>query len=68
MSNCVYKLIHISSVKMNTTANGASAYTSTNSKCLDFFVLPTRNYDKEKLITLFDNAFKENPLDALRIL
>ena len=53
---------------MNTTTNGASAYTSTNSKCLDFFVLPTRNYDKEKLITLFDNAFKENPLDALRIL
>lgn len=53
---------------MNTTENGANAYSTTESKCLDFFVLPTRNYDKERLLELFDDAFNENPLTALKIL
>ena len=50
------------------TENGALGYSTTNNKCLDFFILPTRNYDKDNLIRLFDEAFNENPFRALQIL
>ena len=50
------------------TENGAIGHSTTESKCLDLFSLPTRGYDKEKLLTLFDKAFAENPHTTLKIL
>jgi hypothetical protein len=51
-----------------TTENGASGHATTGMKSLDFFTLPTRNYDSANLIKLFDDSFNEDPFKCLQIL
>lgn len=52
------------------TENGALSLATTNSCCLDFFAQggALRNQDEHRIINLFNNAWAENKLDALRIL
>jgi hypothetical protein len=54
--------------KPTLTENGAVAQATTGSKALDFFTLPTRNYDSTNLIKLFDDSFNEDPFKSLQIL
>jgi hypothetical protein len=50
------------------TENGAVAYSTTGSKCLDFFTVPTRGMEYDRMVELFSDAYKENPQLALQIL
>ena len=52
------------------TENGAVAYKSTRSMLLDMFAMGAayRTRSDEDCIVLFDNAFKEDPLNALKCL
>ena len=50
------------------TENGALAHSTTSSRVLDFFTLPTRGYDSSDLIELFDKSFNENPFKCLQVL
>lgn len=52
------------------TLNGATAYTSTGSDCLDLFssIGVMRNWDKQDIIDKWDKAWAEDELTALKIL
>lgn len=54
--------------QFTTTENGAVGHATSGSKCLDFFSLPTRGYDNENLLSLFDAAFAEDPRTTLQVL
>lgn len=55
---------------MKTTENGATAYSTTNSKVYDMFALGAayRQRSVEDCITLFENAFNEDALLAMKCL
>jgi hypothetical protein len=57
-------------MRLVTTENGAGAYDTTSDKTLDLFfhVNAMRGQSEEAMHQLFDQAFSENPLDAMRIL
>lgn len=57
-------------MRLVTTENGAGAYSSTSDKTLDLFfhVNAMRGQSEEAIHGLFEAAFSENPLDAMRIL
>ncbi len=52
-----------------TTENGAVTHKSTLNSCLDLFAMGAALRDREEndLILMFDNAFKEDPLTAMRL-
>ena len=52
------------------TENGALTLATTNSRCLDFFSKAgaLRGENKHRIINMFNNAWAENRLDALKIL
>lgn len=50
------------------TENGAIGHLTTADKCLDFFMMATRDIEPKKLKSLFDDAFAEHPLICLKIL
>lgn len=51
------------------TENGAVALNTTGSRCLDFYatVGALRNSDELRIQSLFEEAYKENPLLATKI-
>uniref|UniRef100_A0A6C0GZT3 TROVE domain-containing protein n=1 Tax=viral metagenome TaxID=1070528 RepID=A0A6C0GZT3_9ZZZZ len=51
-----------------TTENGAGAFSSTGSTCLDFFSSVVRDTPSDKVVELFKLAYLENPHLALKIL
>jgi len=53
---------------MTETENGAAAFEHTGSACLDFFFKLVRGAPPDTLHTLFENAWLENPENALKIL
>jgi hypothetical protein len=50
------------------TENNQLAYTTTQDKCLDFYLLVTRDAPDETIFKYFGDAYQENKLNALRIL
>ena len=54
--------------KMTTTENGALAFESTGSKCLDLFFNLIRDTDKTKCTQIFYDAWLEDPKTAIKIL
>jgi len=50
------------------TENGAAAYSSTGSACLDFFSWVERDTPSDKVVELFRAAYLENPHLALKVL
>ena len=59
-----------SQANLTYTENGARTYRSTNSKLLDMFAMggAYRVRSDEDVILLFKNAYKENPVYALKCL
>ena len=55
---------------MTNTLNGAAAYRSSESECLDFFALcgACRNAEEERLCNMFMRAYAESPDTAMKIL
>ncbi len=50
------------------TENGAPAFTTTNSKCLDLFASLVRTTNEEKAIEMFKASWNENPSLTMQIL
>lgn len=50
-----------------TTENGGLAFSTTGSRCLDFFFGYVRNVPENEIIDMFKNAWTENPYVALKI-
>ena len=57
-------------VKWTRTENGAVALNTTSNACLDLFgtIGALRNADEDRITSLFEEAYKENPLLATKIL
>ena len=55
--------------KWTRTENGAIALNTTSDACLDLFgtIGALREADEERITTLFEEAYKENPLLATKI-
>ena len=55
---------------MSITANGANTHMTTNDECLDFFALggAMRENNEKEILTLFNAAFAENKLLAMKLL
>jgi len=53
---------------ITTTENGAIAFTTTQSQCLDFFFKLIRKTSKEDVCKLFYDAWLDDPLSAVKIL
>lgn len=56
--------------KWTTTENGAVALNSTGEACLDFFSVigSLREADEQRIFRLYEEAYKESPIDATKIL
>ena len=50
------------------TENGALSFSTSGTKCLDFFTLAVRNIELKQLLDLFDQSFDEDPEMTLKIL